>query len=90
MCHFQNLELQIFNFYSLFVLNKISDPTNTRPININFTYGDENEANTDTTIIKPIAPIQFKPFDNSSIDVVLQAEDVGHIVVGAASNDINM
>jgi hypothetical protein len=62
----------------------------SKKITLNFTYGDEDTINTDTHIIEELASVSFDPFDKSSKLVVLKAKNVGHLVIGAQSNDTLM
>ena len=82
-------------FSFLLLLNNfvwiLRNASNTKPIWINFTYGDENEVSNRTDLIKPLSEIKFEPFDNSTRIIKLEAlNNVGHLVVGVESNDIQM
>lgn len=59
----------------------------SKKITVNFTYGDENTVNTNTHIIEELTSVSFEPFDNSSKLVELKTKNVGHVVIGAQSND---
>ena len=74
----------------LIVSQCYSDPSFEKPININFTYGDENEVYSNTNIIKPLPSIKFNPNENQTISVDITGEKVGHLVIGAESSDIKM
>lgn len=57
---------------------------------LNFTYGDENEEFFSTDIIKLLDPVLIGPFKNQTFKVKLFALKVGHLVISAKSNDIDM
>jgi hypothetical protein len=66
------------------------NPTFNKSIFVNFTYGDENEIHNQTNLIKPLYGIEFEPFDNNSKTIKLETLDVGHLVIGAISENIKM
>ncbi len=79
------------DFIIIFFRNLIRNASNTNPILINFTYGDESEVSNRTDLIKPLPPIKFEPNDTSTKTVKLEAlNSVGHLVVGVQSDDIEM
>jgi hypothetical protein len=83
--------LFISPFLYNFIWIVLRNASNTKPIWINFTYGDENEVSNQTDLIKPLSAIKFEPFDNSSRMITLAAlNNVGHLVVGVESNEIEM
>ncbi len=57
---------------------------------VDFVYGDENNVYNTTELIGPLRPIEFEPFDNQSKQVRLYALNVGHLVIGAQSDQIQM
>ncbi len=80
-----------FIFKTFKQINKhCSDPSITKQISINFTYGDENDVNSNTNIIKSLPSITFQPNGNNSVALQLTGQNVGHLVVGAQSNQIKM
>ena len=79
-----------FTCLSYFCYLSIFSEQFDKPIGINFTYGDENEVFANTSIIKPLAAITFKPHDNQSISMDLTGTKVGHLVIGAESSDVKM
>jgi hypothetical protein len=61
-----------------------------KTISVNFTYGSENEIYTESKYIRPLDPILFTPEGNQTHCVVISPIQVGHLVLGAISDDINM
>ncbi|CAF0894339.1 unnamed protein product [Brachionus calyciflorus] len=57
---------------------------------LNFTYGDENEEYLDTNIVEKLDPIELGPFKNESVKLKINARQVGHLVIGAKSNEIKI
>lgn len=63
---------------------------NNQSICLNFTYGDENEEYSSTDVIKLLDHIQVGPLRNQTTKVLIHALKVGHLVIGAKSNDFDM
>ena len=61
-----------------------------KSVGLNFTYGDENEEFSSTDIIKLLDPVLIGPFKNQTSKVKIFALNVGHLVISAKSNDIEM
>lgn len=70
------------------LIKKSSKPNQT--ITVSFTYGDENEVHNDTDYILPLPNLTFTPTSNLSQTVEISALKVGHLVVGAQSNQTEM
>ena len=61
------------------------------PVNVNFTYGDESQVHNETNgMIAQLPTLSFSPSDNQSQSIKIEALKVGHLVVGAISNEIKM
>ena len=41
-------------------------------------------------MIEPIPEINFEPFDNETKTIEIKTKNVGHLVIGAQSNDTEM
>ncbi|RNA17603.1 cystinosin-like isoform X1 [Brachionus plicatilis] len=63
---------------------------NNQSVCLNFTYGDENEEFSSTDIIKVLEPILIGPLRNQSSNVEIHALKVGHLVIGARSNEVDI
>ena len=69
----------------------ISRQTYNFTVFVNFTYGDENEVkNVSNGIIDQLPQAEFEANSNVSQAIKLHAKEVGHLVIGAISDNIEM
>lgn len=82
-----SIEIQIGN--SKNVSLRLNRMFNTE-IAINFTYGDENKILENTKIIAPLFHIVFPANSTEPQSIQLDSRKVGHLVIGATSNDTDI
>ena len=62
----------------------------SQSVSLNFTYGDENDIYKNTYLIEQLPNIDFVKGGPNSQKLELKALKVGHLVIGAMSNDLDM